>query len=229
MKLRTLWLCCGVLSVAGLAANTSSAPTAELPRFMDIVAGGESPSAADTARRNVLALNAAMFGLYDNSARVFRRNLLAQHPLILALFSGAGGRFILYRPGMAPVEAPSVPVVYQLLKSVGHSTMVLSVMAGPHVDKPADQSWRASFAAFREQLQAAHDSLDQTGMQDDWRGITRDILRTNIAFIDECLSKGVISFATVKAFTETQGPKLKKIIAWAAETQVAHWMGVVAE
>jgi hypothetical protein len=33
----------------------------------------------------------------------------------------------------------------------------------------------------------------------------------------------------VKAFSESQGPVLKKIIAWAAETQVAHWMGVLAE
>jgi hypothetical protein len=58
--------------------------------------------------------------------------------------------------------------------------------------------------------------------------VVREILTNNIAFVDECLAKGVISFATVKTFTATQGPKLKKIIAWAAETQVAHWMGVVA-
>ena len=46
--------------------------------------------------------------------------------VILGLFSGAGGRFILYRPGKAPLEAPRVPVVYELLKSIGHSTMALT-------------------------------------------------------------------------------------------------------
>jgi hypothetical protein len=212
MKLRSLWLCCGML--LALAAHASSARADALPPYMNIIVGGQPPSAGDTARQNVLALNAAMFGLYDNSGRTFRRNILAQHPVILALFSGAGGRLILYRPGM---------------KSVGHATMVLSVMAGPHIDKPADQSWRPSFSSFRAQLKAALDGLDQTGMQEDWRPVVREILTNDIAFVDECLAKGVISFAAVKTFTETQGPKLKKIIAWAAETQVAHWMGVVAE
>jgi hypothetical protein len=218
-----------MLSVAGLPASAQAPRPAELPSYMNIIVGGEGPSAGDTARQNLLALNAAMFGLYDNSARVFRSNILAQHPVILALFSGAGGRLILYRPGMAPVEAPSVPIVYQLMKSTGHATMVLTVMAGPHIDKPSDQSWRSSFSSFRAQLHAALGSLDQAGVQEDWRGTMRGILANNIAFIDECLGKGVISFAAVKAFTEKQGPELKKIIAWAAETQVAHWMDVVAD
>ncbi|QCI69435.1 hypothetical protein E8M01_26020 [Phreatobacter stygius] len=217
------------LSLAVWAGPVSWSSAAELPPYMNIVVGGEGPGPADTARQNVLALNRAMFGLYDDSSRVFRRNILAQHPVILAMFSGAGGRFILYRPGMPPLEAPSVPVVYQLLKSIGHSTMVLPVVAGPHVDKPAEQSWRGPMAAFRAQLQAALDGLDKTGMRDDWRPVSREILASNIAFIDDCFSKGVITFAAVKEFTEKQGPRLKKIIAWAAETQVAHWMGVVGE
>jgi hypothetical protein len=229
MKTRLFWLRfgCAVLSVAALTGAPASS-AAELPPYMNVIVGGASPGPGDTAQQNILALNTAMFGLYDDSGRVIRQNILAQHPLILALFSGAGGRFILYRPGMAPIEAPSVPGVYQLLKSVGHATMVLSVLAGPHIDKPADQSWRAPISAFRARLQAALDGLDQSGMQEDWRPATREILANDIAFIDECLGKGVISFAAVKSFTEKQGPQLKKIIAWAAQTQVAHWMEVVA-
>src|SRR3954468_12572605 len=152
-------------AVAFLAIAAPAVRAAELPDYMNIIVGGKSPSAAETAKQNVLALNSAMFGLYDASARTFKNNILSQHPVILALFSGAGGRFILYRPGMAPVEAPSVPGVYQLLKSVGHSTMVLPVLAGPHIDKPTDQSWRAPMAAFRARLQAAMDGLDQTEIQ----------------------------------------------------------------
>jgi hypothetical protein len=230
MKIRSFRLrfACAALSVAALTGAAPWLAAAELPPYMDAIVAGASPSPGDTAKQNVLALNTAMFGLYDDSANVFRKNLLSQHPVILALFSGAGGRLILYRPGMAPVEAPSVPGVYQLLKSVGHSTMVLPVAAGPHIDKPADQSWRGPMAAFRARLQAALDGLDQTEMQEDWRGTPREILANNIAFIDECLGKGVITFETVKAFTEKQGPKLKEIIAWAAQTQVGHWMDVVA-
>jgi hypothetical protein len=231
MSIRAFLLRCGcaVLSLALTGITLPRVSAAELPSYMDVIVAGSRPGPADTARRNVLALNTAMFALYGDSGKIFGENILAQHPVILALFTGAGGRFILYRPGMGPLEAPSVPGVYQLLKSVGHSTMVIPVMAGPHIDKPADHSWRAPMAAFRVRLQAALDGLDQTGIQEDWRGATRDILARNIAFIDDCLGKGVITFAAVKAFSESQSPDLKKIIAWAAETQVAHWMSVVAE
>ena len=42
--------------------------------------------------------------------------------------------------------------------------MVLPVMAGPHIDKPASTSWRGPLQTFRAQLQAALDGIDQTGM-----------------------------------------------------------------
>src|SRR5215204_2297527 len=100
-------------------AHAQSQP--QMPPYMNIVVG--TPPPAESAKEDVLALNTAMFGLYGNSGKVFQRNILIQHPIILALFSGAGGRFILYRPGQQPLEAPSVPIAYQLLKSVGHSSM----------------------------------------------------------------------------------------------------------
>ena len=42
-----------------------------------------------------------MFELYGDAAKIFQKNILGQHPVILGLFSGAGGQFILYRPGQA--------------------------------------------------------------------------------------------------------------------------------
>jgi hypothetical protein len=223
-------LLCGFgLALIAIAAAPLPSTAADLPAYMNVIVAGEPTAPTETARQNVLALNTAMFGLYDASGRTLQKNILAQHPVILGLFTGAGGRFILYKPGAAPVEAPSVPIVYQLMKSVGHATMVIPVVAGSRVDKPADQSWRAPYAAFRARLQAALDSLDQTEMREDWRPVMRDILATDIAFIDDCLQKGVITFAALQEFTKRQGPRLKPIIAWAAETQVAHWMKVLAE
>jgi len=61
----------------------------------------------------VLALNTGMFELYGDAAKIFQKNILSKHPVILGLFSGAGGRMILYRPGNGSVDAPQVPVVYQ--------------------------------------------------------------------------------------------------------------------
>src|SRR5262245_18700978 len=163
----------------------------QLPPSTNIMVG--SPPPAETAKQDILALNTAMFGLYGNSGKVFQRNILDQHPIILALFTGAGGRFILYRPGPQPLEAPSVPIVYQLLKSVGHSTMVLPVMAGPHIDKPASQSWRGPMQGFRAQLQAALHGVDKTDMPTEWRAEVRSILQDNIAFADASLSRGVFT------------------------------------
>jgi hypothetical protein len=129
---------------------------------------------------------------------------------------------------MAPLEAPSVPIVYQLLKSVGHSTMALAEVVVPYLNSPNDLTWRGSLAAYRNRMQSALDGLDATAMQADWRPNSRSILQNNIAFMDECLRTNVISVDALQEFAKKQGPLLKKNIAWAAQTQVGHWMDVIA-
>jgi hypothetical protein len=215
------------LAVATLAGTAAKA--ADPPAYLQAISGSVASSPAETANANVLALNTAMFGLYDAAGRVFQKNILAQHPVILGLFSAAGGRFILYRPGMAPLEAPSVPIVYQLMKSVGHSVMALSEVVTPYLDNEANQSWRGPLSAYRSQMQTALDTLDATDMQADWRATSHTLLQNNIAFMDACAEKGAISLEDLQSFARQQAPLLKGNIAWAAETQVSHWMGVIAE
>jgi len=146
------------IMLAGLAP-AADAQSQALPPYMAPIAGRTASSPAETATENVLALNTGMFQLYDDAAKIFRRNILSKHPVILGLFTGAGGRFILYRPGQAPLEAPSVPIEYQLMKSVGHSTMALTQVVGPYLDNPADQSWRGPMLAYRSRMQSALDGL----------------------------------------------------------------------
>ena len=76
-------------------------------------------------------------------------------------------------------------------------------------------------------MQSALDGLDATAMQDDWRPNNRSILQNNIAFMDECLKSNVITADALQEFAKKQAPLLKKNIAWAAQTQVAHWMDVI--
>jgi hypothetical protein len=213
-----------VLATLGTAAKSQS-----LPPFMAPIAGRTASGPADTATNNVLALNTGMFELYGDAAKIFKRNILSKHPVILGLFSGAGGRFMLYRPGMAPLEAPSVPVVYQLLKSVGHSTLALTQVVAPYLDNPADQSWRGPMLAYHSRMKSALDGLDATPMPPEWRDNNRTVLQNNIAFMDDCLAKGVISFAALQEYSKKQGPYLKRDVAWAAQTQVAHWMSVLGD
>ena len=220
-----LALTCAVLVVV----TAPAANTQDLPSYMAPISGHTASSSTETAVKNVLALNSAMFELYDNAAKVFQQNIISKHPIILGLFSGAGGRFILYRPGMAPVEAPSVPVAYQLLKSVDHSTMALAQVVGPYLDNPADQSWRGSMLAYHARMKSALNGLDEAPMPSDWRENDRIILQNNIRFMDDCLANGTVSFSSLQSFAKKQAPYLKKDIAWAAQTQVAHWMKVLAD
>jgi hypothetical protein len=216
--------------LAGLGTTArSQEKSQDLPSYMAPISGRTVSTPADTAAQNVLALNTAMFGLYDDAAKIFHRNILARHPVILGLFSGAGGRFILYRPGVAPLEAPPVPLVSPILKSVDHSTMALAEVVGPYLDSPADQSWRAPMLAYRARMTSALDGLNETPMPPEWRDNDRIILQNNIAFIDDCLAEGAISFTALQAFARKQAPYLKEDIAWAAQTQVAHWMNVLAD
>jgi hypothetical protein len=218
--------CAALLATVGLG---SLGHAADLPDYMQPIAGVVTVSPTEVANDNLLALNKSMFQLYDETGKLLQRNILAQHPVILGLFSGAGGRFILYRPGMAPLEAPPVPIVYQLLKSVGHSTMAVSEVVAPYIDNPANQAWLASLLAYRSQMQSALDTLDRAELPPDWRAVPRTILQNNVAFMDNCAKKGAITMADIQDFAKRQGPSLKKVIAWAAQTQVAHWMTVIGE
>jgi hypothetical protein len=217
------------IAVMAFLCSSMPAPAQDLPSYMAPISGQTQSSPADVAIKNVLTLNSMMFDLYGDAAQVFQKNFLSKHPVILGLFSGAGGRFILYRPGMAPLEAPQVPMTYQMLKSVGHSTMAVSEVAAPYVDNPANQSWRAPMLAYRSRMQSALDGLDQTPIPPEWRDNNRTILQNNIAFMDDCAAKGVIAFAALEKFGKQQAPFLARNIAWGAQTQVNHWMGVIGE
>lgn len=211
-----------------LAAGAAWAETG-VPAYMDVIVGAKVPDAAASARQDVLALDTGMFELYDNASRLVQASLLDRHPVILGLFSGAGGRFILYRSGQPPLEAPSVPIAYQLLKSVGHSVMALGVVVGPHIDKQGDTSWQPLVLGYRAQLKAALDHLDMSGLPKEWVANNRELIEENIAFIDQTVAAGVVTFPALQAFAARQKDRLKLNIKWAADTQVKHWMGVIAD
>jgi hypothetical protein len=220
---------CGLTIVTLIFCGGGVANAQGLPSYMAPIAGLTSATPGEVATKDVLALNTGMFELYGDAAKIFQKNFLSKHPVILGLFSGAGGRLILYRPGMPPLDAPQVPVVYQLLKSVGHSTMALAEVVGPYLNNPADKSWRGSMLAYRSRMQSALDGLDATPIQPDWVANNRTILQNNIAFMDDCVAKGVIASAALEAFGKKQAPLLALNVAWAAQTQVGHWMTVVAD
>ncbi|MGF6886783.1 hypothetical protein ABIA39_005272 [Nocardia sp. GAS34] len=202
-----------------------------VPKFMrPVVADEPSASARTVAEQAVLALNASMIQLYETSLEKFKKNMRDQVPIILALFSGAGGQMILYRPGHEPEYAPPVPIVYQLAKSVGHSTMAIYEIVSPYVSNAyANQLWRPPMEMYRAQHQTAFESLDDLDMSDDDRSILRSILQRNMAFMDGCLAKGGYSYDDVERFIRDTEPYSAKSIGIGSSAQVGHWMSVVEE
>ena len=68
-----------------VACTDHPARAADLPDYMKVIVGDAPPaSATDVANQNVLALDLAMFGLYDDAQAKFQKNFLAEHPIVLA-------------------------------------------------------------------------------------------------------------------------------------------------
>ena len=69
--------CTAVLSLA-LSGAVTVAQADSLPAYMQPIAGLAVSSEAETATKNVLALNTGMFELYGDAAKVFRKNILSR-------------------------------------------------------------------------------------------------------------------------------------------------------
>jgi hypothetical protein len=165
---------------------------------------------------------------HGGGVETFKQNMREQVPIIVALFSGQGGQMIVYRPGKAPEAAAPVPTVYQLAKSVGHSTMANYEIVSPYLSAPrANQMWRAPLEMYRAQNQSVFDVPDGLDIADEDREIMRGILQRNVAFMDQCLAKGTYSYNDVEDYIRGTTPLSVKTIGIAAGAQVGHWMSVV--
>jgi hypothetical protein len=211
-----------------IGTHASAQSGGDLPDYMQVIVGkGEPATKSHVAEQNVLALDIAMFGLYDEAQAKFQKNFLAEHPVIMGLFSNQGGKLTLYRPGKPPVEAPQVPIRYQIYKSVGHSALGLFELVGSHLGTVSDQSWIGPMRAFRTTSQTAIDSLDALDLDADARDNQRKVLASNIKFIDACLNKGSYTFADIQQYANEVKPYLSHNVWLGASTQVEHWMKVL--
>ena len=202
----------------------------DVPEFMRVVSAQRKPaSGRSVAERNVLALDTSMMDIYEGSLAQYKHNMRDRVPIILALFSEAGGRMILYRPGHEPLVAEPVPVVYQLAKSVSHSSMAVYQIVAPYLSDPSDKSWHGPMQTFRTRCQTALESLDALELSAADRSVLETLLRANLEFMDECLKSGTFTTALLEKFTHACAPYFGKTIAIAGRAQVAHWMNVVAE
>jgi hypothetical protein len=200
-----------------------------IPDFMrPVVLDSPPPSPNVVAEHEILALNASMQQIYDESLAAFKQNMLDRVPIILAMFSGAGGQMILYRPGQPPEVAPPVPITYQLAKSVGHSSMAVYEVVARYLSDPhANQLWRGPLHMYRAQNQTALDAVNALNVPEDDRSVLRTILQRNLAFMDQCLAAGRYTYADLEEYVRGTTPLSVKTIGIASTAQVGHWMSVV--
>jgi hypothetical protein len=208
---------------------TGSRKDGAIPEFLRQVVAEVAPaSARAVAEQAVLALNASMMTIYEESRVQFKQAMRDTVPIILALFTGQGGQLILYRPGRDPEVAPPVPIVYQLAKSVGHSTMAIYEILTPYLANPgANQLWRARLATYRTQNQTALDGLGALDLSEADRTVLRTILQRNLAFMDECLAQGTYSYEGFEQYIRGTTPFSVQTIGIGSGAQVGHWMKVV--
>ncbi len=222
-----------ILSMTALLVSVVCAPfalAADVPDYMQsFVIDTKKPASKETiAFDNVYVLNENMFTIYDRSLEIYTKNFLAKHNLIMGLFSGKGGRFILYRPGKPPLEADSVPKVYQVAKSVGHCAMATFELLAPYTADPtADLAWVGSLQSYRTDVQTAIEALDAIDLTPDVRDLLRASLKQIATFMDGCLKNQTFSYDELQNFCRTIKPNLAKLIDVATNAQVKHWWKVL--
>lgn len=199
-----------------------------VPEFMQPFVNAKPAPKENIAINNVITLNDVMFTLYDKSLANFAVNFLNRHPLIMALFSGKGGRYILYRPGQPPQEAESAPVIYQLTKSVGHCAMALFQVLAPCMAHPSeDLSWLGTLLAYRANVQKSLNSLDAIEMTKEERELLQDTLNQIAALMDKCIKNRTYTYDEVQNYSRTIKPNLAKLIDVATNVQVKHGWKVI--
>jgi hypothetical protein len=192
---------------------------------------GEKPVSKETiALEQLYSLNDGMFSIYDKSLSIYQKNFLDRNNLIMALFSGEGGRFILYRAGQPPVEAESPPALYRVAKSVGHSAMATFDLLAPYTANPsADLIWLTTLKTYRNQIQTSIGALNDIDVSKEDYEVLSGILKQIAAFMDTCIQNSNFTYEELQTFTRSIKPDLAKLIDIGTRVQVGHWWKVLEE
>ncbi|KPI33180.1 hypothetical protein OV450_6673 [Actinobacteria bacterium OV450] len=175
----------------------------------------------------MISLNTAMMHIYEQANARFQKDLLDRTPVILALFSGSGGRMLLYVPGADPQEAGCVPAGYEHFKAVGHSPVgVYEIVASALASR--DYDWRQPLAGYADVCRAALESLCRLRLPDADIALLRKILGRNISFAARCLVEDTVDQTGLREFGRSIAPYLALAVDKAADIQVRHWMHVLS-
>jgi hypothetical protein len=220
----------GILPVVALLAGwVATAVADDIPEYMrNIIVPMPISSPKVVAERDVLALDDQMQVIYSSSLATYKKNLLATCPVILGLFSNQGGEFYLQLPDKPVIEAPRVPVGYEICKSCGHSAMAVYQLTAPYLGNPSDPTWRTPMAQYLALQEATLAGFDNIELPEDAKHSSTALLTNNIAFMKTCLKNGTFTAQDLREFTCGQRDAITGVMEYAARAQASHWMTVMA-
>ncbi len=151
-----------------------------------------------------------------------------QSPVILVLFNGVGGKYILRRRGRETAVEP-VPELYQQMKSVSHTLVGVYEIMSPYFDSPEGGNWRPKLTEFNQLLKGGLASLGDVGMPPDVEQHCRTILQGGIDFTDKALKTGTFSADDYAAYAKSVWPSVAANIQLAGKLQVDNFEALITK
>lgn len=220
-KLARLRSTAAAIALAGFALGVGAAHADDPRSVIDEIQVSKEQEAAS----RLYALDAKMQLNYADTQRLIGEQ---QSPVILAMFNGSGGRYILRRNGKEEAVEP-VPPTYEQVKSVSHTIVGIYEILAPYFANPETGNWRPKLTVFHQMLESGLATLHDVGLPDETEGHCRTILENGIAFTGQILDDGSFSAESFSAYAKTVLPSIKHNITLASKLQVDHFRDLVTE
>ena len=210
--------------VIGSVATTlsiSSVFAADPANVVDQVQIGKSEEAAN----RLYLLDSTMQANYAETQHNVGQ---MQSPVILAMFNGVGGKYILRRGGTEVAVEP-VPALYEQMKSVSHTLLGVFEIVSPYFQNAETGNWRPKLIAFNQMLKDALATLANVGMPAEVEQHCRTILEGGIRFTDDALETGSFTADRYSAYAQQVLPSILANVQVAGKLQVDHFEAILTE
>ncbi|NNM59705.1 MAG: hypothetical protein HKM04_07805 [Legionellales bacterium] len=177
------------------------------------------------------ALEPEMFTTMKAQADIYQEQLLAAHPVIVALFSPAGGQFVLYRPGQAPLIAPVLPQAqdYEFATLVEHAAMSTYAVAIRGINDSTHFDWQNQLQEYQKKIGAADASINNLTVSSSEKILFHRILGKTNDFMTQSLKQNTLSPQNTANYADSLKPDFVRLSKLVIDAQVNHWMGVTAD
>lgn len=210
-----------VIGSVAITLSISSVFAADPASVVDQVQIGKSEEAAN----RLYLLDSTMQANYAETQHNVGQ---MQSPVILAMFNGVGGKYILRRHGREVAVEP-VPKLYQQMKSVSHTIVGVYEIVSPYFDSPEDGVWRPKLTVFNQMLKDGLATLGQVGMPPEVEQHCRTILQGGIDFTDKALKTGSFTADDYSAYAKSVWPAIAANVQLAGKLQVDHFEDLVTK